>query len=219
VAFVITTQAFSQFEGIVESKNITTDEMGRPQEFVMTMWIKKDMARIETKGGLLLGSTMIYRTDLRKIWMLNTEERSYFEISQDEKTEEIFGEGRTKYVVKKTGKVKTIAGYRCEQFIIRRNSEETQVWGTKKLGHLVSTISKALGQEHTALAEGATSEMMRMGVYPMLSQTKLDGNVIESQEVTKVEPTVLDAGLFSLPAGYKKQKSVDMMQGVQEQKK
>jgi len=218
IAFLIATRAHAQqFEGIVESKNVTTDEMGRPQEFVMTMWIKKDMVRIETKGGAMPGSTMIYRTDLRKIWMLNTEDKSYFEISQEEKAQEVVGTGGTtaKYSIRKTGKTKTIAGYPCEQFIIKRNSEETQLWGTKKLAHLVSAISKALGQEQTTVAEGPTNEMMKIGVYPMLSMTKVDGNVIESQEITKVETKSLDANLFSLPASYKKQKIVDMMQGVQ----
>lgn len=221
IAFVMATRTYAQFEGIVESKNITTDEMGRPQEFVMTMWIKKDMVKIETSGTTTPGSTMIYRTDLRKIWMLNAEDKSYFEISQDEKAQEVFSAGGTteKYSIKKTRKTKAIAGYPCEQFIIKRNTEETQVWGTKKLAHLVRAISRALGQEHTMVAEGATHEMMKLGIYPMLSSTKVDGHLIESQEVTRVETKGLDASLFSLPEGYKKQKSVDMMQGMQEQKK
>lgn len=219
-ALVIATRAYAQFEGIVESKNGTTDEMGRPREFVMTMWIKKDMVKIETKGAEVPSSTMIYRTDQRKIWMLNTEDKSYFEISQDEKPEPLIASGAAtaKYSIKKTRKSKTIAGYLCEQFIMKRNHEETQLWGTKKLNHLVSAISKALGQENTTVAEGPTQEMMKIGVYPMLSLTKVDGKLIESQEVTKVETKLLDTTLFSLPAGYKKQRSVDMMQGMQQKK-
>ena len=167
------------------------------------------------------GSTMIYRTDLRKMYMVNDEEKTYFEISQDEKAEEIFGSGGTteKYSVKKTGKTKNIAGYPCEQFIIKRNTEQTELWGTKKLAHLVQAIRKALGQEHASVAEGAANEVMKMGVYPMFSATKLDGTLIESQEVTRIDTKPIDASVFNLPAGYKKQKSVDMMQGVQDQKK
>lgn len=209
--------SLAQFEGIVETKNVTTDEMGKAQEFIMTMWIKKDMVRIETKGGTAPGSTMIYRTDQKKIYMVNEEDKTFFEISQDEKAQEIFGVGGTtaKYSVKKTGKKKAIAGYPCEQFIIKRNNEVTELWGTKKLGQLVKAISKAMGQEHTNVAEGATNEVMKMGIYPMLSTTKLEGNLIESQEVTRVETKWLEAALFNLPDGYKKQKSVEMMDDLQ----
>lgn len=216
-AFSIACQAHAQFEGIVETKNVTTDEMGKRQEFIMTMWIKKDMVRIETRGGTVPSSTMIYRTDLKKIYMVNDEDKTYFEISQDEKAEEIYGVGGTsaRYSVKKTGKKKVIAGYPCEQFIIKRNNEVTELWGTKKLGQLVRAISKAMGQEHTSVAEGATNEVMKLGIYPMLSVTNLDGNLIESQEVTRIEKKSLDATLFNLPAGYKKQKSVEMMEGMQ----
>ena len=218
-AAVLTAEASAQFEGIVESKNLTTDETGKPQEFVMTMWIKKDMVRIETRGGTMPGSTMIYRTDKHKIWMLNDEEKTYFEISQDEKPEEIFGGGSAeKYVVKRTGKTKTIAGYPCEQFLIKRSSEVTEVWGTKKLGFLASAITKALGQEHFAVTEGPTAEMMKRGIYPLASATKVEGSVIESQEVTRIEAKVLDESLFTLPPEYTKQKSVDMMQGIDQQK-
>ncbi len=228
LASLIVTRAHSQFEGIVESKNITTDEMGKPQEFIMTMWVKKEMVRIETKSASVPGSTMIYRTDMKKIFMLNDAEKSYFEISQEEKPQEVFASGRrldslsgttAKYSIKKTGKKKNIAGYPCEEFLIKRNTEETQLWGTKKLAHLVSAISKALGQEHESLVEGAANEVMKQGIYPMASSTKLDGNVIESQEVTRVETKSLDANLFTLPAGYKKQKTFDMMQPAQEEKK
>lgn len=219
--FFFVLPAKAQFEGIIESKNITTDGMGRPQEFIMTMWIKQNMVKIETSGGSLPGSTMIYRTDKRKIWMLNDEEKTYFEIPQDEKAQEVYSPGGApaKYTIKKTSSTKTIAGYACQQFIIRRGSEETQIWGTKKLNHLVNAISKALGQEHTDAAEGATHEVMKMGMYPMMSVTKIGGNLIESQEVTRIEVKTLEASLFELPAGFTKQKSLDMMQGIQNGKK
>jgi hypothetical protein len=220
-AFIIASRSQAQFEGSVVSKNTTTDEMGRPQEFVMTMWIKKDMVRIETKGGSNPGSTMLYRTDMRKIYMVNDEEKTYFEISQDEKAEQLYSAGGNvaKFTTKKTGKVKTIAGYQCEQYIIKRGNEVTDLWGTKKLSHLVNAISKALGQEQAGMVEGAVNELMKKGVYPLRSSTKVDGNLIEAQEVTSVETKTLDIALFTLPADYKKQKTVDMMQGIQDSKK
>lgn len=217
---VIAVHAYAQFEGIVESKNMTTDELGRPQEFVMSMWIKKGMVRIETKGASTPTSTMIYRTDLKKIWMLNVDEKSYFEILQDEKEgEALSSTPRVEYSVKRTGKKRTIAGYECEQFIIRRETEETELWGTKKLGHLVSTLSSALGGDQMNSAEGAVAEVMKRGIYPLRSATRVNGQLIESQEVTRIEAKTLDTSLFALPADFKKMKAVDMMQEMPEEKR
>lgn len=220
-ALVVAARTNAQFEGIIESKNVTTDQMGKPQQFVMTMWIKKDMVRIETSGLPMPGSIMIYRTDQKRIYMVNPDEKSYFEISQDEKPQELYARGgsEAKYSVKRTGKTKTIAGYPCEQFIIKREDESTELWGTKKLPHVVSTLSKALGQDHVDVADGAVNEVMKMGIYPMSSATKVGGILIERQEVTKIETKSLDQSVFSIPAGYSKQKSIDMMNGVQDLKK
>lgn len=219
-AFVLATRAYAQFEGIVESKNTTIDELGRPQEFIMTMWIKKGMVRIETRGASTPTSTMIYRTDLKRIWMLNVDEKSYFEIPQEDRGEELYSPGSgSGYSVKRTGKKRTIAGYECEQFIIKRETEETELWGTKKLGHLVSTLSAALGGDQMNAGEGAVAEVMKRGIYPLRSATKVDGQLIESQEVTRIEAKALDPGLFTLPADFKKMKTVDMMQETPEEKR
>lgn len=213
-AVVFASRAFAQFEGIVESQNTTTDELGRPQSFVMTMWIKNDMVRIETKGASTPNSIMIYRTDLKKIWVLSEDERSYYEISRNYQEADVNPPGSTdgSYSIKRTGKKKTIAGYECEQFIIKRENEETEIWGTKKLSHLVSTLSKALGADATNGAEGAITEVMKRGIYPLRSVTRVEGQLIESQEVTRIEPKALNTDLFSLPAGFKKQKGPELMQ-------
>lgn len=214
-------RVFAQFEGMIESKNITTDELGRPQEFVMTMWIKNDMARIETHGTTMPGSSMIYRTDLKKIWILNPEERTYFEIPQNEERRPTGEPPRTEqsYSVKRTGKKKTIAGYECEQFIIKGENEETELWGTRRLAHLVSTLAKVLGSEQVNAGTGAVSEIMKRGIYPMLSATKVDGQLIESQEVTRIEARTLDSSLFALPPDFKKRKSPELMQDIPDQRK
>jgi len=213
-AFSFASRTYAQFEGIVESKNTTTDELGRPQSFVMTMWIKKDMVRIETKGTSTLTSIMIYRTDLKKIWVLNQDDQAYYEISREDQQTGINPSisASASYSIKRTGKKKTIAGYECEQFIIKRENEETEIWGTKKLGHLLITLSKALGADATTGSEGAIAEVMKRGIYPLRSATKFEGQLIESHEVTRIEPKALEAALFSLPAGFKKQKGPELMQ-------
>lgn len=218
---VVAARTQGQFEGIIESTNVTTDQMGTPQQFVMTMWIKKDMVRIETSGLPSPGSIMIYRTDQKRIYMINPDEKSYFEISQEEKPQELYaqGSGGGKYSVKRTGKTKNIAGYPCEQFLIKRGEESTELWGTKRLPHVVTTLSQALGQGQAQAADGAVNEVMKLGIFPMLSATKIGGILIERQEVTKVEARSLDLSIFSIPSGYTKQKSIDLMNGMQDLRK
>src|SRR5512142_1154309 len=73
--------SFAQFEGIVESKNLTTDETGAFRQFTLTMWIKKDRIRVQTSAfGSTPASTMIYRGDRLVTWMLNDDDQTYFEI-------------------------------------------------------------------------------------------------------------------------------------------
>jgi hypothetical protein len=187
----------------------------------MTMWIKNGMARIETRGGSGPNSIMIYRTDLKKIWILNEDEKTFFEIAQSEYNQA--GQGSTqnteKYTVTRTNNRKTIAGYECEQFIIKRDNEETELWGTKRLSHLVGTLSKALGNEQLNSGAGAVAELMRRGIYPLRSATKVDGQLIESQEVTRIEAKTLDSTLFVLPTDFKKQKPPELMPEFPDQRK
>lgn len=207
----------AQFEGIVESKNVTTDETGTQQTFTMTMFIRKDMVKIQSSAiGSSPPSTMIYRNDKRVVWMLNEEEKSYFEIPQDEKPEEVRppleGKGTESYKVSKTGKKRKILGYPCEQILITRDDERTEIWGTKSLSHLFKAISTALGEEHTETADDWANKITKMGYFPLISTTKIEGSVAESQEVTRIEKKTLPVEFFDLPAGYRKQSVGEMLE-------
>ncbi|MEK9136807.1 MAG: hypothetical protein AAB393_06760, partial [Bacteroidota bacterium] len=100
--------AQAQFEGTIESKNLTTDETGSPQQFTMTMYVKNGMVKIHNSAiGTSPSSTMIYRNDKKVVWMLNEEERTYFEIRQDDKAEQLQVPVETKKkrsIVQHTGK-------------------------------------------------------------------------------------------------------------------
>lgn len=205
------------FEGIIESINTTTDERGKPQRFTMTMHIKRDMVRIQNSPiGSSPGSTMIYRGDIKVVWMLNEEDKSYFEIHQDEQPEQIYspsGANASQPVVRRTGKKKQVLGYACDQVVVSIDNLKTEIWATKSLGHVYSTISKVLGGENTAPGEGWENKIMKMGYYPLIASTTSEGKVLESQEVTKIEKKSLPQGIFELPAGFKKQSTGGMMDG------
>jgi hypothetical protein len=204
----------AQFEGIVESKNSTIDELGGSQEFSMTIWVKKDMVRIHTSSiGSSPPSTMIYRTDLKTIWMLNDDDKTYFQIAQDvDKSRRGRGPGVTqdKPVIERTGKTRNTLGYRCEQILITRDGEETEIWGTKSLGGLAVALSRALGEEE-ADAGGWNDELTKMGIFPLSARTRLGDKVVDSQEISRITATKLLPELFELPAGYRKQSATDIM--------
>jgi hypothetical protein len=205
---------FAQFEGVIESKNVTVDENGLQQEFTMTMEVKGTMARIVTSAVANTPAvTMIYRTDLKRIWMINDEEKTYFEVSQSDEGGDVrVPEGKEeKAVIKKTGKTKKILGYPCELYIVRRSDAETQIWGTKKLASLAQALQKALGQEQNGKGSEWTDDLARIGVFPLSASTRVGSEVVESQEVTRIERRELPPELFAIPAGYKKQTVGEML--------
>lgn len=196
-----------QFEGVIETKNTTTDERGAPQQFTMTLYVKQDMVRIQNSAvGTSPPSTMIYRGDMKVVWMLDEEGRSYFEIRQNEQPQEIHAPSLSDAKapeVRKTGKKKQVLGFPCEQIKIMDNEQQTEIWATRSLGDLFGTISRVLGAEGTG--QEWEDKIMKMGYYPLIASTRIGRKVLESQEVTKIEKKHLPQDLFELPARFTKE--------------
>ena len=207
--------ATAQFEGVVESKNMTTDELGAQQHFTMTMWIKRDMVRIQTSAtGTTPVSTMIYRNDRHVVWMINDEDRSYFEIVQENQSGKP-GESPgmiedEKPVIRKTGRKKSILGYKCQQIFLKRSDTDTEIWGTQNLSSLAASLSQALGEEQGDPMSGLADELTKMGIFPLVAYTRIGKKVVESQEVTRINPQPLQQDLFEIPEGYRRQKPGEM---------
>ncbi len=208
-AFLWSARAGAQFEGIVESRNSTVDELGKTQHFVMTMWIRSDRLKIHnTEMGSTPATTMIYRLDKHLMWILNDEEKSYFEVLREgpQQAPPAAPEGEKVRVVR-TGKTKKILGYPCERILILRGEESTEIWGTKKLESLAKAISNLVGSEGEP---GWSDELEKLGVFPLSAASKLGGAVVESQEVYKIESREIPDALFEIPPGYIKEKVKEM---------
>lgn len=200
----------AQFEGIVETRNLTTDEIGNLQQFTMTMWIKKDRIRVQNSAfGTTPATTMIYRNDRHVIWMLNEEGKTYFEILQEEKPLEPGTSLTDKPTIRRSGRTKKILGYSCEQVLLTHAEGETEIWGTKQLSDLEATTSKVLGESGSE-GGGWMDEVASLGLYPLVSHTRMGGRLVESQETTRIEKKAVAADLFDLPPGYRKQAMGDM---------
>lgn len=197
----------AQFEGIFETRNLTTNAEGQPEEFTMTMWIKPDRIRISSGSDSgAPGITMIYRADRRLVWMLNGEVRTYAEIPQEEWSQppEPPDPGM-RFRVRKTGKTAKILGFACSQVVITRGDERTELWGSRRLRPLQQTLADVLGDEPTSGQGEWAREVDRLGLFPLKSSTTLGGRVVEAQEVVRIEETRLDTGIFEIPAGYRKE--------------
>lgn len=155
---------------------------------------------------------MIYRSDLRVIRMLDDDNKTYFEVPQGKMKEDATAEGGGNPApVKKTRKTKKILGYRCEQFLISQGEAETEIWGTKDLRGLSASLARALGEERAGQGTAWNDELTKLGIFPLLANTRIEGKVVDSQEVLKIEKRSLGEDIFSLPGGYKKQSVGDIL--------
>ncbi len=208
--------AAGQFQGIVESRNLTTDESGNLQQFTITMWIMKDRIRVHsTAFGSTPATTMIYRSDRHIVWMLNEEEKTYFEILQQEQAQGLRSGQEPgpeeKPSIRRPGRTKKILGYVCEQVLLSRGDGETEIWGTKQLPDLAATTSRVLEQSE-AESGGWMDDVAKLGLYPLVSLTRIGGKLVESQETTRIEVKDLSPELFDLPSGYRKEAVRDMQE-------
>ncbi len=207
----------AQFEGIVESKNITVDETGTKVEYTMTLWVKPDMVKIMMKSkGESMGNTMIYRNDLARIWMINESDKSYFEINQKDQPveQQAFGDDE-KYELKRTGKKKIILNFPCEEIVLTRGEERTEIWATPKLKSLEETLVKAFGVESTQGVKGWDGELASLGLYPLSAKITSGGVLMELQEVKSVVQKKVAPTEFDIPTGYKKQNMQDMLEDAE----
>ncbi|MCC6396763.1 MAG: DUF4412 domain-containing protein [Bacteroidetes bacterium] len=204
----------AQFEGIIQSKNLSVDDLGVAHEYKMTIWVKKDFVRVTVpKVGVTPGSTVIYRTDNNISWVLNDDDRTFFEValtslrgSQEDVRPDPNAMEAPK--VDLTRKKRKILGFTCEQVVISRGETVTEIWGAKGLEDLARVLHESLEPGQQGMMEEDT--IAKMGFFPLVSVLRYEGRVLESQEVTKIERATLASELFQIPEGYKKQKALDV---------
>ncbi len=200
------------FEGIVESRNMTTDETGQPQQYTMTLLVKGEMVRTEISSfGSNPASILIYRRDLSLVWVLNDRTKTFFEMrTADQGLNFEGGQTLGKSRIKKTGKTKKILGYQCDQLMLRNNDAQTEYWGTKSLTALAASIARAFGSDPTEPNGGMNDELASLGYFPMAVHTRWEGKLIESSEVTRIGRQAIADSLFVLPSDFRKEPAPGM---------
>jgi hypothetical protein len=203
--------ALSQFEGTIQSKNRSVDDAGVEHVYQMTIWVKKAMVRVQVPAiGEAPAAIAIYRRDRKVSWMLDEGQHTYFEIrlSDDrEAGQSARPSEKEETSIQRTKRTRKLLGFTCEQVILTRGEVRTEIWGARGLDELVKVLGESLefGQ-----ATAPVDLIASMGLFPLLSTTAYEGRTLDSQEITKIERKSLDPALFEIPAGYSKQKAVDV---------
>jgi hypothetical protein len=192
----------AQFEGTIESRNTSIDAMGGAEQFTMKIWVRPRMARVEILPDHGEGrTTMIHREDRGVLWMIEDADKSYEEIRREPEQER--GEEEERPQVVKTGKKKKILGYPCEEVRIKHRDAETEIWGTAKLVKITQALSHIMDGTSGG-GDGTRDVVGSMGLFPLMSITRVEGAVVESQEVTRITQGPTPVALFEIPAGYTK---------------
>lgn len=217
LCFYCSCVASAQFEGVIETRNVTTDETGSKIQYQMTMWVKKDMVKVKTSSlDGAPANTLIYRNDKNVIWMFADGEKSYVEIDQNEQPVEQYASvPEEKYKIRRTGKRKKILAYPCEEIVLTRESEKTTIWATDKLKSLNEALAKAFGGESGQGPQAWDDELSKLGLYPLNAKVLVENRLAESQEVTAITKKKLAAELFEVPPGYQKQDMGKMLEGME----
>ena len=114
--------------------------------------------------------------------------------------------------VTKTGKTETIAGHKCEHYLVGER-QDSDICAAKGLGIM-------LGGQGGGMFAGmpgyeAYGEFAKKGLLPLKVTSLRSGTTEVVMQATRVEKKRLDASLFTVPAGYAE---MDMGKMMQQQK-
>jgi hypothetical protein len=189
----------------------------------MTYFLKGNHTRIETKLPNAPEGTAIMLWDLeggrivtlvpsRKMYMTMDLKAAAEDMKQMKKSQ---GQEESEFPkLASTGKQETIAGYRCEHWLMGEN-QEIDMCVAKGLGYfgmggqsgggLASLKNLAFSPKMLAAAASHPEwvKFLNGGAFPLKLSAMKDGKVTMTMEATRVEKKPLDDSLFVIPTDYK----------------
>jgi len=112
------------------------------------------------------------------------------------------------YQVQATGENKSISGYNCEKYIVKRNGKEFEtIWATKQISGFES-----IKRDMADLTERLSSAIGTKGAINLWYKD-IDGFPIQTESygsvsvATKIERKTIPTSEFEVPAGYTKEKN------------
>ncbi len=112
----------------------------------------------------------------------------------------------TKYDVTSTGESKTISGYPCSEYIVKRNGEDFEtIWATKALGDL-PTVHQDMEKLSQKLAAAMNSKSEPLSWFKEIQGFPIQTDQQHSSHtVTLVEKRSVSDSEFEVPSGYTKE--------------
>lgn len=202
VAIVMVAFAFSAaaqaFEGTIEFKKITaTDTVN----YVYT--VKGNKVRIDEIGSKShkIEGTFLVDLDAKTMISLNHERKLYMD-NPTPAAPVLKGTCN----VKKGQNVKNIQGYKCTEYTVTNNEENTQItyWIAEGKFTFFEKLLRILNRKDKSSVYFLQIPDIKNS-FPMLSvQSDLNGKENTRLEVTKITKKEVDASIFDLPKGYNK---------------
>ncbi len=215
VSLAFTCLAQTQFEGKVVMNVKSGDKDTDINLFVKGSKTLIQMTK-EEKANLIMDSKD------KKMTILMPEQKMYMEMDMNmmkgmaekmKKNDEADDKGKMNGKFDKTGETKEINGYECEKWVYTDDDgNKTEAWMTKELGNFMGFSNPMANDESSSWQK----EIEGKGYFPMQAIHYEDGKVESSMEVKSVDKKSLDAGMFEVPADYKKF-SMPMMNRGQDQ--
>ncbi|HEY4305182.1 MAG TPA: DUF4412 domain-containing protein [Gemmatimonadaceae bacterium] len=185
--------AHAQFEGAITMHVASGREGGAD----MTYLVKGSQMRIDI-GNATMSMFMLAKEG--EMTMVMPAQKIYFAqpVIADAVKAQTSG---SKYSIKPTGKMETIAGYKCEHYTMSGGPDgDVDACLSKDLGTFMRPINPMGGRGASSTSDDVLTHLGG-NVFP-LKVAKVGGAT--TLEVTKIEKKPLDAGLFTVPSDFKK---------------
>lgn len=197
IAFSLSASA-QAFEGTIEFKKITASDT---VNYVYT--VKGNMVRIDEIGSKShkVEGTFLIDMDAKTMKSLNHERKLYMD--QPTPAAPVI---KGTCTVKKGQNVKNIQGYKCVEYIVTNNEENTQItyWlADGKFTFFEKLLRQLNRKDKSSVYFLQIPDIKNM--FPMLSvQSDINGKVNTTLEVTKITKKEIDPSIFEMPKGYNK---------------
>jgi hypothetical protein len=204
------------FEGVVTyTMNPTSTQPGTMVYQVKGTKVRADVSNL--KGGPPGGMYVLMDASVGKMTSVMPAQKVYMTVDMKAMGEQMKQRdpGNRAGKITKTGKTETIAGHKCEHYLIGER-QDTDMCAAKGLGVFLGGGAGGPGILASLPGGEAYEQFAKDGFLPLKVTSLKSGKEVVVMEATSVEKKKLDDGLFAVPAGYTE---VDMGKMMQQRQK
>lgn len=195
-AIAVTASSFAQFGGEIEfSKKVGTIEVN------YKYFVSGDKVRVEEITDGKVEGVQLMNLKEGTMLAVSPERKMYMEVPNKRPTTELTVD------IDKTGKTKTVNGYKCEQIIVTCKDKDRKIeyWVAKgDYNFFIPMLNTLNRKENQSLFFLKIPGME--GYFPMMSTetTLSDGKVVSELSAGKITEKKLAGDMFEVPAGFSK---------------